>query len=284
MFRQTSIAICSTIAAHIFLGILIQPADAYNVTLQEGSNSAQYDDDNDIGFTNWQLDDNNLLTQTGLFYRLGSTGTAQSIGTLTQPDSSANINPITVTYTNPNFDLDLTLELSNNGSTLSQKAIVTNTSGSSLDFYLYSYLDFATSIGNIGDTVTIDSNTYTATQSGDLTTITSNITESIFGSNTTLTARRTEADAIDFNNDTLFDKLQLPAGTPQLDGTLSAASAIDPVSIAYEWNYNLAAGESFEIGINSNATAVPFEFSPSMGIFLGGIFWSSLYLKKIFLK
>ena len=284
MFRQTSIAIYSTIAVQILLGILTQPATAYNINLQDGINSAQYDDDNDIGFTGWQLDGDNLLTQTGLFYRLGNTVTAQSIGTLTQPDSSANINPITVTYTNPDFDLDLTLELSNNGSTLSQKALVTNTSASTLDFYLYSYLDFATSSGNGGDAITIDGSTHTATQSGDLKTITTTIAESIFGNNTSLVARRVEADAIDSSNDTLFDKLQSPAGTPQLDGMLSAASAIDPVTNAYEWNYNLAAGESFEIGINSNATDIPFEFSPSLGIFLGVIFWSSLYLKKIFLR
>ena len=282
MFRQTSIAIFPSIVWLIVLGILTQPATAYNFTLQDGANSANYDDDNDIGFTDWQVDGNNLLTQTGLFYRLGNTGTARSIGTLTQPDSSANINPITVTYTNPDFDLDLTLQLSNNGSTLSQKAFVTNKSGSTLDFYLYSYLDLATSNGDLGDTVIIDGSTYTATQSGDLHTITSNITESIFGSNTNRVARRAEVDAIDFNDDTLLDKLQFPASgiTPQLDGTLNLASVNDPVSIAYEWNYNLATGESFEIGINSNATAVPFEFSPSVGIFLGGIFWSSLYLKK----
>ena len=283
MFRRTPIAIFSSIAWLIAPGILTQPATAYNVTFQEGSNFSIYDDDSDIGFTDWQVNGNNLLTQTGLFYRLGNTGTARSIGTLTQPTSiPPNPNPISLTYTNPSFDIDLNLELSDNGSNLSQKATVINTSSSSLNFYLYSYLDLATSNGDFGDTVTIDSNTYTATQSGDINTLTTTITESIFGSNTTLSARRAEVDAIDFNDDTLLDKLQFPASgnTPQLDGTLNLASVNDPVSIAYEWNYNLAAGESFEIGINSDTTAVPLEFSPSVGIFLVGIFWGSLYLKK----
>ena len=281
MFKQIPL-----IGILISFGISTQPANAYNFTLQDGSNSATYNDDNgsgDIGFTDWQLDGNNLLTQTGLFYRLGSTGTAESIGTFTQPDSiPPNPNPISLTYTNPSFEIDLNLELSDNGSTLNQTAIVTNNSGSALDFYLYSYLDFATSSGVGGDDVAIDGSSYTATQSGDLYTITTTITELISGSNTSLTARRTEADAIDFNNDTLFDKLQSPisGNTPQLDGILTASSINNPVTTAYEWNYNLAAGESFEIGINSNATNIPFEFSPSLGILLVVIFWSSLYLKQ----
>ena len=281
MFKRIPITLFSTIGLLLSLGISTQPAKAYNFTLQDGSNSATYNDDSDLGFTDWQIDGNNLLTQTGLFYRLGSTGAAESIGTLTQP-SNPNSNPVTVTYNNPSFDINLTLELSNNGATLSQQAIITNNSGSALDFYLYSYLDLATSNGVGGDDVEINGSTYTATQSGDLETITTTITESISGSNTSLTARRAEADAIDFSDDTLLDKLQFPASgnTPQLDEILTASSDTFSVTTAYEWNYNLAAGESFAIGINSNASIVPWEFSPSLGLLLVGIFGGGYYFKQ----
>ena len=290
MFRLTLISIFATMGAVVSCGISPQLAYGYNFTLQDGTNSATYDDDNNLGFIDWQVDGNDLVTQTGLFYRLGSTGTAQSIRQLNQSSSNPNTNPATVTYTDSDFALDLISSLSNSGSTLTQTATVTNTSDSTLDFYLYYYLDLATSNGAVGDSVTIESNTYTATQSGDLGTIVTIITESIVNGNPTLIARSAEADAIDFNDDdTLFDKLQSPAGTPQLDGELSASSAIDPVTIAYEWNYSLAANDSFAIEISndsaaieitSNSVSVPFEFSPSLGILLVGIFSSGHYLVR----
>ena len=280
------IPLLSTITS---LVITIQPVKAFTTTLQSSTNLIEYDDVNGIGLNSWLVDDSELLNEAGWFYRIGDNGTAQSIGTLTEDSSNNNGNSASVNYSDSDFSLDLSLLLTDGGSTLNQVVIVTNTTASPLNFYLYSYLDLTTSIGVGGDTVAIDGSTYTATQSGDSSTITTTIVESIatiiggstVGSNTTLTARRAEVDAIDFNEDTLLDKLQSPGDTPLLDNDLAPLfSDSDPVTIAYEWNYNLAADESFQIGVNSNATAVPFEFSPSLGMLLVGIFWSIVYLKR----
>ena len=281
MLKLICLSLLPTMGMLLNGGLATDSAHAYNIFLQDGSNSALYNDDSDIGFTDWQVNGNNFITRTGWFYRLGDTGTAQSIATLTQPDSLANPNPnpISVTYTNPSFELDLTLELFNNGNTLSQQVFVSNNSGSALDFYLYSYQDLATSNGVGGDTIVVDGDSYTAVQSGDVETITTTVTASILG----LTARRVEVDAIDFNDDTLVDKLQFPlsGNTPQLDGTLNASSLSDPITLAYEWRYNLAAGKAFAISMSNNTAEVPWEFSPGLGILLVGIGVGSLYFKSI---
>jgi hypothetical protein len=245
-----------------------QSATAFNMTLTNGSNSAEYDDDNDIGFTSWEVNNQNLLTQTGWFYRLNNTGTAQSLNTLIEGSITNNNNSARLPYTGDGFTLNLDLSLNNNGSTLNQIATVNNDSSSNLILDLYYYSDLVTSNGNSGDTIIINPTNYTASQSGDLNTIITTVTNS----NSSLMERRSEVDAIDFADDTLINKLQFPVfgNTPSLNGTFNTTSVNYPVSSAYQWNYNLAAGESFEIGINSKA--VPFEFSPSLGLFTVGLF------------
>lgn len=278
MFQKTIFYLLSLTAILTFHG---RSATAYNVTLTDGSNSATYEDDfnttGNIGFNSWQVNSENLLTQTGWFYRLNNAGTAQPLDNLTETVATINSNSAILPYNDTDFTLDLNLSLNNIDSTLNQAVTVNNTSGSNLVFDLYFYSDIATSTGNTGDTVVINSSNYTATQSGTNTTITTTINET----NTNYTERRAEVDAIDLNEDTLLNKLQFPASgnTPQLDGTLNVSSADYSLSTAYQWNYNLAAGESFEIGINSSV-AVPFEFSPSLGMLLVGIFGGGYYLQQ----
>lgn len=269
------------------LTIFSHPAKATQITLTNGSNSATYNDDssaNYFGFNNWQVDNQNLLTETGIFYRVNNSGTAQTLDTLTVSNSNLNSNPATITYGDANtddFTIELELGLNNNGSTLDQTVTVNNTSNSTLDFDLYTYFDLVTSNGNGGDTVAIDNSNYTATQSGDRDTIVTTVTEN----NTSYSSRRAEVDAIDFNEDTLLQKLRLLSDNDlQLDNDIASIS--DPnnaVSFAYEWNYSLDTGESFTINFNSSqnsASAVPFEFSPSLGILLVGIFSSNFYLQR----
>jgi hypothetical protein len=256
-----------------FIAIFPQPVKAFNTTLTNNGNSANYDDNyhnsGHIGFNNWQVNSQNLLTNTGWFYRLNNAGEAQNLDTLGEGSATINSNSATLPYTGNDFTLNLDLSLDNNGSTLNQTATVNNTGNSDLSFDLYFYGELNTSVGNSGDTVVINSTNYTATQSGDLNPIITTITEN----NTNYIGRSTEADAIDSTNDTLINKLQFPSSgnTPSLSGTLNAASAQYSVSFAYQWNYNLAAGESFQIGINHNAQAVPLEFSPGLGLLLSGI-------------
>ena len=270
------------------LTIQTRSVKAIQIDLTDGDNSAFYDDDYDttgnLGFTDWQLDSQSLLTTTGLFYRIGNTGTAQVLDTLTETSSNVSGNSATATYTGTGFTIDLEFSLSDSGSTLNQIATVNNTSGGNLDFELYAYFDLITSEGNAGDTVEINNSNYSATKSGDRNTIVTTITESIIGSNTTLTERRAEVDAIDFINDTLLQKLQLLSdGNLELDNDLGAIIDSDyPVSFAYQWNYNLHNNESFSIAFNSNnssAVGVPFEFSPTLGLLLSAIFSGGCYLK-----
>ncbi|WP_036479786.1 hypothetical protein [Myxosarcina sp. GI1] len=284
-------------------GIQLQPANAFNLTLESGSNIATYDDDFDttgsLGFSDWQVDDDRLLTETGWFYRLGS-GQAQPLDTLTEGTFTNNGSSATLNYSGTGFTMDLDLSLADDGSTLGQTATVTNTSGSNLNFNLYFYQDLIASIGNSGDRVSIDSNSYTATQTGDLYEITTTVEQTSTG----LSDRNAEVDVIDFNEDTLYDKLLEPSGenlvlnnsSPNnnlsavssnenlvvnnyLDNDLEAASSTsDPVTSAYEWNYNLSDGESFQV--TTNSAAVPFEFSPGLGILLSGIIAGGCYFKR----
>jgi hypothetical protein len=256
-----------------------QAATALIFTLNEGSNSATYDDENDFGFTSWQVDGNNLLTKTGWFYRVGNSGTANPLNALTPSNVNTNNNSATVTYSASDFNIDLTFSLTDNGKTLQQNAVVSNTSDESLDFGLYSYHELNTSIGNSGDSVSIDSNSYSATQSGNLTDVTTIVEELIAGNN--LNYRAAEADIINGNQDTLVDKLLSLNATPPLNNNLTATSNNYPVSFAYEWNYNLSSNESFQISTSSsNIAAVPFEFSPSFGLMAIAFCAGRYYLKK----
>ena len=261
-----------------------QPVKAIEITLTNGEHSALYDDNsnsNYFGFNDWDVDGQKLLTETGLFYRVGNSGTAQTFDTLTS-SSNVNGNSATATYTGAGFTIDLELSLDNISSTLDQTVTVNNTSGSSLDFALYSYFDLVASNGNGGDAVEINGSDYTATQSGDLHTIITTVTENP-GNNTTLTARRAEVDVIDLSDDTLLQKLLLLSDSSlQLDNALGSVFHPDnAVSFAYEWNYNLGANGSFAVNTSSsiNSVAVPFEFSPSLGILLSGIFGVICYFK-----
>jgi hypothetical protein len=260
-----------------FLAIQPQAVQAVQITLTDGGNSASYDDDSSAGyygFHDWQLDSQTLLTETALFYRIGNSGTAQTLDNLTASTPIINGNTATVTYTDTSngFTIDLELSLTNNGSTLNQTTTVNNNSGADLDFDLYAYFDLITSNGNAGNTIEINSTNYTATQSGDRNTITTTVTEN----NTTYLEKRAEVDAIDLTEDILLQKLQLLSDNNlQLDNDLGAiTNATYPVSFAYEWNYILANNESFQIITSSNSVAVPFDFSPSLGILLSIIFFA----------
>ena len=270
------------------LTIQTPSVEAIQIDLTDGDNSASYDDDynttGNLGFTDWQVDSQSLLNTTGLFYRIGKTGTAQTLDTLTETSSNVNGNSATATYMGSDFTIDLEFSLSDSGSSLNQIATVKNTSGGNLDFELYSYFDLITSEGNAGDTVEINSSDFTTTQSGDRNTIVTTITESIIGSNTTLTERKAEVDAIDLIEDTLLQKLQLLSDSNlELDNDLGTMIDSDyPVSFAYQWNYNLHNNESFSIALNSNnssAVGVPFEFSPTFGLLLSAMFSGGCYLK-----
>jgi hypothetical protein len=258
-----------------------QIAKALTFTVSQNFNSLSYDDENDFGLTNWQVDGNNLLNQSGWFYRIGNSDPVNSIGTLTASNFTNNGSLATITYSDSsNFAIDLVFSLTNSGATLNQSGTVRNISGSALDFYLYSYNQLNTSSGNSGDSVTIDGSNFTATQSGDLTEITTTINQTINGTNTSLNSLDAEADIIDNNNDTLFDNLLF--GTGELNNNLTASSNDDPISFAYEWNYNLDSNESFQVitTTTNNTAAVPLEFSPSLGLIGISIGVASYHLRK----
>ena len=194
-----------------------QPVAAVQLTLTDGNSSAIYDDNSGAGyygFNDWQTDSQTLLTETGLFYRVGNTGKAQTLDTLAS-SSTVNGNSAEVNYTGTGFTIDLDLSLNDSDSTLNQTATINNTSDSTLDFELFSYFDLVTSSGSTGDTVGINSNSYTATQSGDRNTITTTVTEN----NTSYTERRGEVDAIDAIEDTLIGIRN--DSNPQLDNDIS---------------------------------------------------------------
>ena len=258
-----------------------QPVAAVQLTLTDGNSSAIYDDNSGAGyygFNDWQTDSQTLLTETGLFYRVGNTGKAKTLDTL-DSSSTVNGNSATVNYTGTGFTIDLDLSLNDSDSTLNQTATINNTSSSTLDFELFSYFDLVTSSGSTGDTVGIDSNSYTATQSGDRNIITTTVTEN----NTSYTERRGEVDAIDTIEDTLIGIRN--DNNSQLDNDISTITeTVNPVSFAYQWDYSLGNNESFEVAFNSsnNAVAVPFEFSPGLGLVLSGFFGCSYYFKRKF--
>jgi|GEM_PF-4775713 len=289
MFNKTLTSLLFFLSFISISVVKSHPINAAQLTLTNGDDFAIYNDNSGAGyygFNDWQSNQQKLLTETGLFYQIGNTGTAQTLDTLTS-SSIVNGNSATVNYSSTDFTIKLDLSLNNSGSTLKQTATVNNISDSSLDFSLFSYFDLVTNNGDTGDTVVINSSDYTANQSGERNIINTEVSETIIGNNTTLTTKRAEVDVINFVDDTLLQKILLLSDESlELDNDLNAITDADnPVTFAYQWDYQLDNGESFLVDItNNNVVTVPFESSPRLGIFLLGLFGAGRYLKRKFIQ
>ncbi|HLX96513.1 MAG TPA: hypothetical protein VKU37_12280 [Verrucomicrobiae bacterium] len=122
-------------------------------TLSSGNSSVTIDAGSQAGMDNWTVDGQNQLNQQWFWYRIGSTGPAASINTISAPTAN-QLSPsiLNTTYANAQFSVTVLYSLiggaSGSGtSDLSEQISIQNLTGSRLTFDFFQYADF-----NLGGT------------------------------------------------------------------------------------------------------------------------------------
>lgn len=252
-----------------------RPSAAVNLTLTNGNSQAVFDNATGTGFASWTIDGieqiNNVSAagQTATYFRIGDS-TGQTLieefsASLTENVVGLSSDSATLRYTDTNndftIDLDLVLRGGSVGSgkgDLSQTITVTNTSATPLDFRLFQYNDLNVNGVATPNKLSIDGATFTAVQ------------KTPFGKKigTTVTTIPFAAvasvvpDLVDFSPTAINNTIDSPIN-------LSGASSLnnEDVSFAYQWNVNLAAGQSFVV--NQTSSVIPEPTSVSVLILLG---------------
>lgn len=243
--------------------VLTNPVGAVTSTLTNNSGATvtyENGDSGTSGFSSWRIGAKDILTESAIYYGVGSTPgeTRLNLPTLTQTAA----NTANGTFNGGDFTIDLELLLSDTDSQLSQTITIRNTSDSALALKLFKYFDLKTSNSPIEETASIDAD-FKATQLGDVDSITTTVSE---------TPNAAEVDALDFEND-IIERLNSGI-TTTLDNSKLGPVGPDDLTYAYEWNFNIAADDSISVTVNSSSSLstppipVPFEFSPTFGLVL----------------
>lgn len=264
-------------AVSIAIAFNVQPANAATFNFTDGNSSAIFD--SDVGFTNWTVDGVNQVFQISNFIRV--TGDAQEF--LVQPDPLSftlnGLNGGTIVYSDPSFNYTISLDflltggVANSGvSTLSQTVTFGNSSGGPLSLSLFNYNDLDVAGDFPNDTLTIAPGTFLATQTDGTTQLI--ITPDVIPS---LTEVGTDLASSLINS--LVD-----SNITNLNGSLtSGAPLADGRNFAYQFDVsNLANNGSF--GVTQTFSAVPFEFSPTLGLLALGVVFGANHLRKRLLK
>ena len=134
----------------LLLVVQVSCAFAQTETLSDGNSSVTLSlTDPGSGMDNWTVDGQNQLSQQWFYYRIGNTGTAASVGSLTlasvsQPSASS----LNTTYLSPGqFSLQVVYSLvggaaGSGTADLSEQIKIQNLTGASLAFNFFQYANF----------------------------------------------------------------------------------------------------------------------------------------------
>ena len=157
------VSICAALAVS---GILVLPGrgSAAIVNLSNGDSTATVNLDSSAGMSSWTVNGQNQLAQQWFWFRIGNSGLAQPINTI----SSANIllqdpNTVSAEYTSAllGITLDITYTLTGGGpgnADISEQIEIINNNVSQLDFHFFQYSDFNLLNTPGGDSVSISGN------------------------------------------------------------------------------------------------------------------------------
>jgi hypothetical protein len=122
-------------------------------TLSSGNSSVSVDVGSQTGIYNWTVDGQNQLNQQWFWYRIGNSGPAASIDTISAPTASLlTASILSTTYANAQFSVSVLYSLvggapGSGTSDLSEQISIQNLTGSALSFDFFQYADF-----NLGGT------------------------------------------------------------------------------------------------------------------------------------
>lgn len=240
-------------------------ATAQSLTIEDFNSSASFDGS---GQVDWTVDGSSQLFTQSFFYRAAGMDDEQNISTLglldatitdTNPFSDDRADTLVQVFGDGSLQVETTFGLAGgtNGSGragLAEQIDITNTSTSTISFSFFQYVDFDLG-GTTLDTGSIESGN-TALQS-DLDGTTS-VSE---------TVATPAPDAFQMSEYPSIADLFGNGTVDTLDGSDSVAEG--NVSWAFQWNLELAAGDTFQI--SKNKTLAPSPGSMAL-LGMGGLF------------
>lgn len=259
------------LVAVVMLTVVLN-AGAALVTLEDNNSSATVDPESDFGVKDWFVDGaSDQLFRQWFWYRIGDTAEA-SIDTISQPQVSvtdADFDPgdetVNLRYMDRSLKIDVTFVLNGGAagsgvSDLAEIVTITNIGDAELDMHFFQYVDF--DMGGIGGSDSVElanANTFIQTEIGG----NSWVSETV----AVPAASRYEAG----NWSVLLSKLT-DDDADDLDGT---STDIGDVAWAFQWDFELAAGDSYIISKDKHMeTTIP---EPATMILLG---LGSILLRK----
>jgi hypothetical protein len=149
-FLSSGRRITSLSAVLVASGALIFASQSFATTLVDSGSTATVDFNSSAGMSSWTVDGQNQLNQQWFWYRVGSSGVAMPINSIsTAAVVTSGANGVTATYQNTDFALTIDYSLVGGGvgsgyADITEDISVTKlvNDGNPLDFHLFQYSDF----------------------------------------------------------------------------------------------------------------------------------------------
>ncbi|MFO1513206.1 MAG: PEP-CTERM sorting domain-containing protein [Verrucomicrobiota bacterium] len=227
------------------------PAGAVvGITLTNNNSIAEIDPYSQAGMNRWVVDGGtSALKQQWFWYRVGSTAAEQSINAIGAPAiTSISASSAKLVYTSPGlFDIQVTYTLTggslgSGASDIDEQIRINNLSASALDFHFFQYSDF-----NLGasDSVGLSQNLLGKFNRSVQTYGGTALQETVIAPG----ANHGEVAATPFTLNRLNDGV-----ATTLNDSLNA---VGDVSWAFQWDFQIAAGGSAQIGKDKRLAVVP---------------------------
>ena len=240
----------SSLLAVLFLVLvaaLAAPQAQADVILTSGNSQVTIDPTSQAGMCSWTVNGTEQMYQQWFWYRVGSTGPESSIDTLSAPGIvKSGTDQVDLTYTGNLMSVLVRYTLTG-GSTsadVAETIKVTNTSASNLALHFFQYSDFDLNGTDVGDTAQIYAPLHnTVIQS-----------EGTLAVAETVVTPRPSHYQVGFYPDLI---LSLTDGDPTTLGDIGGPLGPGDLDWAYQWDVDLASGESFLISKDKLVSAVP---------------------------
>jgi hypothetical protein len=227
------------LAASFSLAVTVQAGAVVGLTLVDNNSTVQIDPFTPAGVNQWLVDGTGALNQQWFWYRVGSTA-EQSINAISAPAITL-ISPSSakLVYSSPGqFDVQVTYtlqggQLGSGASDLSEQIKINNYSAGPLDFHFFQYSDF-----NLGaaDSVGLSQNLLGKFYKSTQTFGGAELQETVVSPG----ANHGEVGPVGFTLGRLDD-----GSATTLNDSLNA---IGDVTWAFQWDFQIAAGSSAQIG------------------------------------
>jgi hypothetical protein len=223
----------------VSLAVASRASAVVGVTLVDNNSTVQIDPSSQAGVNQWLVDGTSTLNQQWFWYRVGSTA-EQSISAISAPVVTIiSPNSAMLVYTSAGlFDVQVTYTLQggqagSGASDLSEQIKINNYSASPLDFHFFQYSDF-----NLGpsDSVGLNQNLFGKFNRSTQTFGSASLQETVVSPG----ANHGEVGTAGFT----LGRLNDGAATTLND----SINAIGDVTWAFQWDSQIAAGSSFQIG------------------------------------